>query len=523
METARKRRRVAGVVATALVAVLTLVALAGCSDSSKSGEDGSKTLVYGTTSTWSTENEDHGFDPHSSYCGWTTIRLGVGETLFKFDDNMQIQPWIASGYEFTDDTTCVVTIKDNVTFSNGKKVDGAAVKACLDDLVARHDRAPSDLKITSIEADGQKVTIHTSEANPALVYYLSDPYGCIVDMSSPLSETTVIGTGPYTVESTTEDTVELAKNPNYWDGTVNVDHVTVKNITDGDTLTMALQNGEIQAAYGLPYSSLGLFSDSQDYNVSSTSTSRVYECAFNFHRPVMQDANVRKAIAMSLNSSDFVNVLLDGHGESAVGAFPSNFKFALDSSDADSYDLEAAKQLLASDGYSDTDDDGYLEKDGQRLEITWLTYPSRQELPKLAEYAQEQLKKIGIKVNVNSTANHKSFVKSDDFDVYASSIVAAPQGDPQYYFTTQYLPESSYDAGHYSNPEVTANIKRLSTTFDADQRAELAKTIQRQVLQDNGYYYASFLQMSIVSKSNVSGLTAHPCDYYELTADLKVS
>ena len=524
MKTKRKRRRkIALGISAALAAVLAVGVLTACSGSNQPASSSSKekSLTYGTTSTWSTENEDHGFDPHESYWGWTTMRLGIGETLFKFDENMQIQPWIAESYKQVGKTRVDITIKDNVTFSSGKKVDAKAVKACYEDLLKKHDRAPSDLNIKSMKANGQVLTIVTKKPNPALLYYLSDPYGCIIDMDSDHNENTVVGTGPYTVESTTDNTVQLAANKRYWNGDVNVDKVTVRNITDGDTLTMALQNGEIDAAYGLPYESRELFGDG--YNTSSVATSRVYEVAFNYHKSIMKDKAVRKAICMSLSSEDFVNTLLSGHGETAVGPFPSNFTFAVDSTAAEPYDLEKAKSVLEKDGWKDTDGDGYLEKNGKKLEIDWVTYPSRQELPKLAEYAQEQLKKIGIKVNVNSTANHTNLVKADKFDVYASAIVTAPQGDPQYYFTTQYLPDSSYDAGHYENGKVTSMIRELSTTYDTDKRADLAKKIQEQVLADDGYYYASFLQMAIVSNGKVTGLDAHPCDYYELNADMDIS
>ena len=46
---------------------------------------------------------------------------------------------------------------------------------------------------------------------------------------------------------------------NYYGGKAKVNKIEVSKITDGDTLTMALQNGEIDATQGLPYSSYNLF------------------------------------------------------------------------------------------------------------------------------------------------------------------------------------------------------------------------------------------------------------------------
>ena len=73
-------------------------------------------------------------------------------------------------------------------FSSGRKMDGQAVKECLEDLVAVHDRAPGDLKIKEIAADGLTVTITSEEKVPALLNYLSDPYGAIIDMEYGVTE-----------------------------------------------------------------------------------------------------------------------------------------------------------------------------------------------------------------------------------------------------------------------------------------------------------------------------------------------
>ena len=143
--------------------------------------DGEKTFVYGTTG-YSEEMGDAGLNPHDNYSGWSALRYGVGETLFKYNDNMEVEPWLATDYEFVDDTTVKITLRDGVKFSSGRDMDAEAVKECLEDLIAVHDRAPYDLKIDHIDADGLTLTIYTTEPCPAIINYLGDPYGAIIDM-----------------------------------------------------------------------------------------------------------------------------------------------------------------------------------------------------------------------------------------------------------------------------------------------------------------------------------------------------
>ena len=60
----------------------------------------------------------------------------------------------------------------------------------------------------------------------------------------------------------------------------------------------------------------------------------------------------------------------------------------------------------------------------------------------------------------------------------------------------------------------------MSGTFDPEERAVLATEMTQTILDDNAFVFASHLKMSIVSGEGVTGLTAHPCDYYEITVDL---
>ena len=398
---------------------------------------------------------------------------------------------------------------------------GKHVVSANKDLIAVHDRARGDLKIESIKADGLIVTIHTEQPVPALLNYLSDPYGCIIDMQAGVTDDgNVAGTGPYrAVQVETDQGLTLVKNDNYWNGTPKLDRIEVKTIRDGDTMTMALQSGELDAAYGLPYSNLILFRD-EPYTISSADTSRTFFGQFNGSSEVLQDDRVREAVIGAIDREDFVNTLMEGNGSVAEGPFPSYFAFGDSKVQEESYDLEYSRELLAEAGWTDEDGDGYVEKDGKRLTICWLTYPSRQELPLLAESAQASLKKIGIEVQIQCTANHLELLKKGNWDVYVSAFVSAPTGDPEYFFTTHCLQDSSKNRGGYYSETLEMLEQQLSGEFDTEKRTELAIEMTQTLLDDHMFFFASHLKMSMVSGEGVTGLTAHPCDYYEITVNL---
>ena len=504
------------------VCLLAVCLLSGCGSPEQGTAEstGEKVFYYGDT-TFNAENDEKDVNPHNGYSGWACIRYGIGETLFKYSDSMELEPWLATGYELVDENTWVVTLRDGVTFTSGRAMDAEAVKECLDHLVEVHERAEGDLKIREITADGQTLTIRTQEPVPALMNYLADPYGCIIDMQAGITEDgNVSGTGPYrATEVETDVGLTLVKNENYWNGTPKLDTIYVRTITDGDTMTMAMQTGELDAAYGLPYSSLSLFAN-DPYTISSVETSRSFFAQMNYATEALQDPNVRAAIAGAIDKEGFTQVLLEGNGSAANGPFPESFAFGDASVTAQPYDPEESRRLLAASGWTDTDGDGYVDKDGETLSIRWLTYPSRQELPLLAESVQASLKEIGIRVEVNCTANHLDFIESGEWDIYASAFVCAPTGDPEYFFTTHCLDDSTKNRGGYHSDRLEELEEQMSGTFDPEERAVLATEMTQTILDDNAFVFASHLKMSIVSGEGVTGLTAHPCDYYEITVDL---
>ena len=127
-------------------------------------------------------------------------------------------------------------------------------------------------------------------------------------------------------------------------------------------------------------------------------------------------------------------------------------------------------------------------------------------------------------VQINATADHNTIVKDTSaWDVYVGANVNCGLGDPTNFFSTHCLDASTKNRGQYHSDELEELAVKLNSTFDVTERNQIAIEMQQQLLDDDAFVFCSFLKMSMISQANVTGLTAHACDYYELTADLDIN
>ena len=225
---------------------------------------------------------------------------------------------------------------------------------------------------------------------------------------------------------------------------------------------------------------------------------------------------------MAIDKNYFAYVVMRGNGTPAIGPFPSHLSFGGNVVHAPEFDLDAARKLVADAGYSDSDGDGYVDRNGKNLELRYLTYSSRYELPILAEHLRINLKEIGIKLNVNVTDNYNIFLHDRQFDLLAESMATAPTGDPEYYFTSHIVPDAVDNVGNYYNPQILRLSHQLHNTFDKTERSNLAIQISQEILNDCALCYIAHQHISFITKSNVYGLTAHPSEYYGITSETDV-
>ncbi len=510
--------------ALVLVMALTLFSCGG--DGGSSSGDSSQ-ITIGVTSFADT------LEPTEQYFSWVVSRYGVGENLVKFDENGELVPCLAESWEPSEDQkSWIFKIREGVKFSNGDELTPELVKASIERVYELSDRAESFFKPESIEVDGQNLIITTSEPIASVPGSLADPLFLIVDTSEGVDQDAFaqngpICTGPYVVESfsPTESCV-VVRNENYWDGEVPFDKVTLKVIDDQTTRSMALQNGEIDIAINLKTENVKEFEGNDNIQIQELESLRS-TYAFMNQNGALGDLALRQALLRALDRETYCETLLDGGATAGKAPVPPTLDFGFDElNDENATDPEGAKQLLADAGYKDIDGDGFVETpSGEKLELNFVIYTSREELNVYAQAAQSSCKDVGINLKLN-TVSYETLLDmrdSGDYDLLIWNVLVANTGDPENYLRENWYSTSPNNTSGYSNKTVDAKLDELAKTFDEDARRDLIIDIQQEIMDDAATVFFGYETTYLFSNKRLTGVTMFPMDYYWLTKDIKLA
>lgn len=508
-----------------LIGLLLIFGVAGCG-SDKSSSGAKDTLKMGVT------NFADSLEPTDNYFGWVLMRYGLGECLVKFDEKMTSTPWLAEKWEIqADNLTWKFVINDKAKFSNGKKVTAADVKSALERVFEKSNRAQTFFKYTEMTADGQTLTIKTEDPVPGLPGMLADPLFIIIDTSVTDRDYRTMGpicTGPYMVKSFTKANAQMEANPHYWDGEVPFKNVEIKSIDDPNTRAMALQSGEVDIIVNVAPGDMKLFANDK-YHVSEIASLRTVLARLNVAEGhYLNDPKVRAALISACDRKTYNEVLLQNNFIPGKAPIPPSLDYGFDQlTDPNAYNVDRAKKLLEEAGWKDTDGDGYVEKDGKPLELDFVFYSSRPELPLYAEATQADAKKVGIKINLKNVDYNilDGLSIRGEYDLSISNIITANTGEPavymDWYWKTNVNNNNPQNGSGYSNPEYDALSNKLRVEFDAAKRREYIISMQQILMNDGASLFFGYPKTNMISSISVKGAQILPADYYWLTKEIK--
>ncbi|MBK8304370.1 MAG: ABC transporter substrate-binding protein [Chloracidobacterium sp.] len=163
-----------------------------------------------------------------------------------------------------------------------------------------------------------------------------------------------VGSGPFKFISfdASQNIVELAANPEYWEGAPKIAKLRVKTVTDATSLQAELQSGGVDIApnpSNLPPDMLKTMS-SGNLKVDQFDGSNIQYLVFNTQSAPLNNPKVRQAIGYAIDRQKIVTELLSGQAKVASSILPPQ-SWAYTAGTAYKFDPAKAKQLLQEAGY----------------------------------------------------------------------------------------------------------------------------------------------------------------------------
>jgi peptide/nickel transport system substrate-binding protein len=439
------------------------------SQASSESSQGSDAPVSGGTLTLASINDVKSWDPSQAHFGHPAqYYQAVYDTLIRRSPDNEFLPMLATDWSYNDDNTVLtMTIRDDVTFSDGTKLDAAAVKENLDRFKSENGPDASFLRYVSDVAapDATTVVLTLSEPDPSLIYALSNSASFIASpqaIAGGKLATDPVGSGPYVFDASASvpgSKYVFTKRDGYWDPSLQMyDKLVIQPMTDNTALLNALVSGQVDA---------GLVVSPKDAERAKSAglTEQTYSVDWLglmlFDRdgaiaPALKEVKVRQAINYAIDKQALLTQVARDQGELTSQILPPNvagYDAALDT--AYPYDPGKAKQLMAEAGYADGFD---------------LVMPTVQGLadPALTAALTQNLGDIGITVTWDNVAI-TDFISDLVSGKYAAVQFQQAQSTAWYTTGVELSPKAVYNPFHTEDATVTGLIDTLQHGSQAEQ------------------------------------------------------
>jgi ABC-type transport system substrate-binding protein len=227
-----------------------------------------------------------------------------------------------------------------------------------------------------------------------------------------------IGCGPFVFRDWESDqSITLDRYKDYWEGPPNYKDYIYRIIPDSLTQEMEFYAGTVDTYAVRPHQVERLSHDPKYQSFSGSSFGYTY-IGYNLRHELFRDVRVRRALSMAINVDKIINYILFGQGERITGPFVKQTDYYNHRIQPIPYDPQGALKLLAEAGWT-RNREGWLEKDGKRLQFTLITNSGNDLRKAILAIAQDEWKQIGIDVRTDIlewAVFIKERVNKNDFD-----------------------------------------------------------------------------------------------------------
>lgn len=416
-----------------------------------------------------------------------SLLIPIYDTLLRLSPEGEIEPGLAEEWAVVDSSTISLTLRPDMTFSDGTPVDADAVRINLERMKAV-DTGELNLVLQDL---AEVVAVSPTEVElrlsaPVAGEFSRILYGPESLMISPTAleagidtKTEAVGAGPYeVVEYRPEQRLVLERKEDYWDAdSWPIKTLEFRGITDGTAVVTALSAGDIQFAVSSNPTVVPALANNPTVELLTAPGQYLYYVNVCKNRAPFDDPEIRRAFDLAIDRDALTSALTDGRGEPTAQVWAPSSPYASPEL-LPEYDPEAARELI--DGRDITATMGVITRDAT--------------FTRASEIMQAQLAEVGIDLTLNPT-EEVSVAIADTNDSYA--LRTTHQGVAK---ISRYLgPDSVNNHCGYSDPELDALLGEIAAADpESDEAEELWHEVNT-IVHDDTLFLPLYFQPSMTA------------------------
>lgn len=303
-----------------------------------------------------------------------------------------------------------------------------------------------------------------------------------------------VGLGQYKLgEWVPQKSITLEVNEEYYRGRPYVDRVVTRIIPDLQTQFLELKSGGLDTM-GLSPLQYSRQTSNAEFERSFSKfqyiTNSYTYLGYNLENPLFQDVRVRRALTHAIDKKEIVNAVLLGLGEPANVPYKPGTYWVNEDLPILAYDPAKARALLAEAGWSDSDGDGLLDKDGKPFSFEIITNQGNDLREKTATIIQARLKAVGIEVSVRIiewSAFINNFIDKRDFEAVVLGWSLNLDPDQYDIWHSTKTKAKQFNFVSFKNAEADEILEKGRRTFDRSERKGYYDRFQ-EILNDEQPY-----------------------------------
>lgn len=430
------------------------------------------------------------------------IKQHIFETLMRYNDKIELVPFLAESYKNIDDLTWEFKIRPGHKFTNGTPVNADAVvfsfmrgKKLFDTKQAGVSYAFNllDLK-EAVKVDDLTIRLITNKPNPTLQYAVAEPQTAVfpsnyykMDAMEDATMNKPIGSGPYKfVDFVPNDHVTLVLNPDYpGPEKATIQTLIFRPVPEPATRMAELKSGNADVIVDVPPDLADDLSKTPNVRLATVQGMRRIFISLRVDKnAALADKRVRQAMNYAFDCDSVMKNILAGRG--TCSAHIINAPYGSPNVTKYAYDPKKAAALLDEAGWK-MGADGIREKDGKKLSLNFDTPNGRYIYDKeISQVLAKNLKEVGIATTLNVLEWTVLSKKTDNQGAGMTDMTFLGSGPGFSCRADLALIEGASGSNRtgYSSPAVEELFKQLIPEKDEAKRLQLCQKIEELAVDD---------------------------------------